>query len=77
MLEQIDVIDPILLHVIREPIVFNTKPDELLDRGRRTHYLSGHFWLFFKNRSKNEAEIDMRLDPGQTNHRCPRTTQIQ
>jgi hypothetical protein len=56
MLEQIDVIDPILLHVIREPIVLNMILESWSRRGRSTHQFLKflNFLKFLKNPKKHK-----------------------
>jgi hypothetical protein len=55
-----------LLQVKPVHVVFEANPVESVHRGRGTHYLRRHFWLFFAKTSKNEDEIDVRPGTGPT-----------
>jgi hypothetical protein len=75
MLEQIDVIDPIVLHVIREPIVFSTILGSWFHRGRSPHRNSDFLQFFKVPQKSQEAQTDpdqpCLSHPDQTNNRCP------
>jgi hypothetical protein len=58
MLEQIDVIDPIVLHVIREPIVFSTILGSWFHRGRSPQNPGLHFSVFKKIKKIPKAQTD-------------------